>query len=192
MAVLSAAQARAYAASAGFGGQSLNIIVAIAMAESSLNTNAKHVNSDGSVDRGLLQINSRWHPEVSDTCAYDPACAMRAAYTISQRGGNFSAWATYTSGVYLRYLSGGGSAVGTLPGSGNSTTGNKPWFRYPVTHGYYPNYVAGVADTPHWAIDYAVPMDTPVSFLESGTIVKADYRAWGGEVFEKPDKTGPE
>lgn len=30
-------------------------------------------------DRGLLQINRRWHPEVSDECAYDAECAMRWA-----------------------------------------------------------------------------------------------------------------
>lgn len=191
MAILSASQARSYAASAGFAGNAMNIIVAIAMAESSLNTDAKHTNSDESIDRGLLQINSRWHPEVSDSCAYDPACAMRAGYTISSKGSNFSAWATYTSGVYLRYLSGGGSAAGNLPGSG-TTTSAKPWYKYPVTHGYYNNFVAGVGDTPHWAIDYATPMDTPLSFLESGTIVKADYQLWGGEVFLRPDKGGPE
>ncbi len=30
-----------------------------------------------SVDRGLFAINSYWHSEVSDECAFDPACAAR-------------------------------------------------------------------------------------------------------------------
>ena len=27
-------------------------------------------------DRGIAQINRRWHPEVSDECAYNPECAL--------------------------------------------------------------------------------------------------------------------
>ena len=32
---------------------------------------------DNGADRGLLQINRTYHPEVSDECAFDPECAMR-------------------------------------------------------------------------------------------------------------------
>jgi murein DD-endopeptidase MepM/ murein hydrolase activator NlpD len=184
--ILTQAQARSYAINAGFSGQALNIIVAIAQAESSLNTQAQHTNGDGSMDRGIVQINSRYHPEVSAACAFDPACAFQAAYKISSRGTNFSPWATFTSGAYLRFLSGGSG--GTAPSSG----GGKPWYSYPITHGYITSYQGPGTDTPHYALDIGAPMDTPVSFLQPGRIVKADYAPWGGEIFEQPSAGGPE
>lgn len=190
MPVLSAQQARVYASQAGFSGNAVNIIVAIARAESSLNTAAQHINADGSVDRGILQINGRWHPEISDSCAYDAACAFRAGYSLSQNGTNFSAWATYTGGQYLHFLD-SSSIPGAIASHGNGSSA-MPWYQYPITHGYLPDYDPNSPDTPHFAIDLATPMDTPLSFLESGTIKKADYQAWGGEVFLQPDKGGPE
>lgn len=98
------AQAIQNAQNAGFSGSSAQIIAAIAMAESSLNPSAQHTNSDGSIDRGILQINSRWHPEVSDTCAYNAACSFQQSLRISSNGTNFSPWSTYTSGAYQKYL----------------------------------------------------------------------------------------
>lgn len=185
MAILSVAQAKAYASKAGFTGNALNIIVAIAQAESGLNTAAQHSNSDGSLDRGILQINARYHPEVSDACAYDATCSFQQGYRISSSGTNFSPWSTYTSGAYLRYMSSSGGAV---TGSGTG----KEWYQYPQTHGYIIGYQGAGTDTPHYAVDLGAPMDTPFFFLEPGTIDKADYQSWGGEVFERPDSGGPE
>src|SRR5712672_916867 len=176
--IISPAQARSYAASAGFSGSGLDTIVAIAQAESGLNTLAQGHNSDGSIDRGVLQINSRWHPEVSDGCAYDPLCSFQQGYKISSRGTNFSAWSTYTSGAYRRYLTGGASG----------SAASKQWYNFPKTHGYYTSYDPNIPDTPHYAVDIGTPLDTPFFFLEPGTIQKADYADWGGEVFLKPDK----
>jgi hypothetical protein len=48
------------------------LAVLVAKCESGLNPLAKHTNILGSVDRGLYQINSKYHPEVSDTQAFDP------------------------------------------------------------------------------------------------------------------------
>lgn len=93
------------ALNAGFSQSSAQIIAAIAMAESSLNPSAEHTNTDGSVDRGILQINSHWHAEVPNTCAYDTACSFQQAYRISSNGTDFSPWATYQSGAYQQYLS---------------------------------------------------------------------------------------
>lgn len=182
MAVLSIAQARQYAAAAGFTGTSLDIIVAIAQAESGLNTDAVGRNADGSRDRGILQFNSRWHPEISDACAFSPACAFQAGYRVSARGTNFSAWTTFSAGTYKRFLAGSGNSSAT--GSG----GGKPWYTYPVTQGYGPT---------HYALDFGTPMGTPFFFLESGTVMQADYAVWsgaagGGEVFLKPDDGGPQ
>jgi hypothetical protein len=97
-------QAIQNAQGAGFTGSSAQIIAAIAMAESSLDPSAQHTNNDGSIDRGILQINSRWHPEVTDACAYDTACSFQQSLRISSNGSNFSPWSTYTSGAYQQYL----------------------------------------------------------------------------------------
>jgi Lysozyme like domain len=102
----------AAAQQAGFSGQSLITIVSIAMAESGLNPGAQHVNSDGSLDRGILQINSRWHPEVSNACAYNVTCAFQAGYTISSRGTNFNPWTTYKTGAYSSNVASVQSAAG--------------------------------------------------------------------------------
>jgi len=104
---LSIAQAKAEAKKAGFKEPGLSIITAIAQAESGLAVHGPdNINSDQwhSRDRGILQINSHWHPEVSDSCAYNPACAFQAAFRISG-GNNFSQWATFTGGQYKTFLS---------------------------------------------------------------------------------------
>ena len=104
--VLSIEEALSDAQKAGFSAHDTDIIiVAIASAESELHTVPKdNVNSDGSRDRGILQINSKAHAEVSDSCCYDPVCAFEAAYTISKNGTNFSAWTTYTNGAWLTHV----------------------------------------------------------------------------------------
>lgn len=82
--------------SQGFSGQHAVDAVAVALAESGGNPGAQHVNTGGSlpgsIDRGLFQINSQAHPEVSDACAYDAVCATNAAFKISDRGTSFSPW----------------------------------------------------------------------------------------------------
>lgn len=62
-----------------------------------------------------------------------------------------------------------------------------PWYAYPISHGYYSAYHANIPDTPHWAVDIATPMDTPITAMKSGKVVQADYAPWGGEVFVQPD-----
>lgn len=74
----------------GFKGQSQANVAAIALAESGGNPNASHVNTDGSIDRGLYQINNRFHPDVSDSCAYDPVCSTRAVMAMTGGGKTFS------------------------------------------------------------------------------------------------------
>lgn len=138
MSTLSPAQIAGHAYAAGFRGKALVNAVAVALAESGGRTDAVGVNSDRwhSRDRGLWQINSHWHPEVSDAEAFNPASAARAAYRISSGGGSWSPWATWpvsanvqrgraTAGVakYLqsRGLSGSASAGAAGSGSGSTT-----------------------------------------------------------------------
>lgn len=117
---LSVQQATQYAQAAGFSGTGLQNIVAIAQAESGLSPSAQNCsNAGGSCDRGILQINSFWHPEVSNTCAYDPACAFKAAFNISNGGTNFNAWTTFVNNAYQQFL-------GSSPQSSSSSTGSTP------------------------------------------------------------------
>ncbi len=57
-------------------------------------------NDDGSYDRGLAQLNSKGHAEVSDPEAYDPAEACRAMRRIYlENGKSFDQWAAYGRGA---------------------------------------------------------------------------------------------
>jgi len=62
-----------------------DILLALAQCESSMRPNVRGVVD--SRDRGLFQISSRWHPEVSDECSFDPWCATHETIRIlKQRG----------------------------------------------------------------------------------------------------------
>ena len=89
------------AAAAGFTGTDLPIAVAVAQAESGGNPLATHVNSDGSTDLGLWQINNRAHPDLIASGDWrDPASNARMAYSVWQAaGGSFSPWVTFTTGA---------------------------------------------------------------------------------------------
>ena len=105
---------------AGFTGDRLVTAVAVGMGESSCRPNAQNATGptkgcpNGSVDRGLWQINSCWHPSVSKSCAYDAQCNANAAYRISSRGGNFRPWVAYANGSYRNHLDAARAAVGRL------------------------------------------------------------------------------
>jgi hypothetical protein len=81
---------------------------AISLAESGGNTNAVHVNADGSVDRGAAQINSV-HGALSTT---DRNGNVKAAIKISSNGLNWHPWTTFESGAYRKFL--GPPAAGTV------------------------------------------------------------------------------
>lgn len=193
MAVLSRSQVASYAQQAGFSGNALNIAVAIAEAESSFNTTAKLVNTDGSIDRGLWQINNRYHPEVPDAQAYDPLGAARAAYAISNRGTNFGAWVTYTTGAYRKYL----ANTPSTPMQNMASIATLQWVKIPITHGYIASHLANDPDSPHYAVDIGMPMRTQIGSVVNGTVYQADYAIWagqpgGGEVFIHNDAGGPD
>lgn len=118
----SAVQIAQAAQQGGFSGNDWTISVAIAEAESSGWTRATLVDSDCSVDRGLWQINSYWHGEVSDSCAFDPSCAAQATHTIWANGG-WSQWTTYTNGAYLSHMSDAQAAVNQVSGGSGSGGG---------------------------------------------------------------------
>jgi len=68
-----------------------DLAVRVAKCESQLDHNAKHINTDGSYDRGLFQINSKFHPEVSDEEAFNPIFAAQF-FCKASKNGNLSWW----------------------------------------------------------------------------------------------------
>lgn len=81
--------------SAGGNPGAASVAAAIAMAESGGNPNATNVNTNGSIDRGLWQINSI-HGSQS---TFDPMGNARSAIAISNNGSNWAPWCTaWTNG----------------------------------------------------------------------------------------------
>lgn len=79
----------------------LLIAVSVALAESNGRPAARHVNANGSTDRGLWQINDKAHPEVSDAAAFDPVRASAWARQIfTVRSNSFRPWAAFNNGAY--------------------------------------------------------------------------------------------
>jgi Lysozyme like domain/Carbohydrate-binding module family 5/12 len=119
---LSAVQVAQLAQQAGFTGNDWVTSVAVAEAESSGWTHARLIDTDCSVDRGLWQINSFWHGEVSDACAFDPACNAQGAHTIWANGG-WTQWTTFTNGAYQAHLAEAQAAVNQVGGGGGGGGG---------------------------------------------------------------------
>jgi peptidoglycan hydrolase-like protein with peptidoglycan-binding domain len=111
------------------------LATAIGMAESTCRSSAKSQNPPtkgcpkGSTDRGMWQINSCYHPEVSDSCAYDADCSAGAAYTISANGTDWSPWSTYQNGAYRQFLNDAATAVAQVYGGGGGGGGSWPTVR---------------------------------------------------------------
>lgn len=109
----------------GFTPAQAVVAVAILMAESGLDSNASNSvgNIPPSTDRGIAQINSYYHPEVSDACAYNSACAIEAMYNIADGGVDFSPWVAYTAKTYQQYLSEIQEEVGFTGDLGDEASG---------------------------------------------------------------------
>lgn len=117
-------QLKKLAHKAGFRGEGRKIAVAVSQAESRgrigevlCNTknpyNPRHKFERGvkacsgdnaSADRGLWQINNRWHKNVSNKCAFNSKCNAKKAYKISNGGRDWTPWSTYENKLYLQYL----------------------------------------------------------------------------------------
>jgi hypothetical protein len=79
----------------------LVVAVAVCLAEGNGYTTARHVNGDGSVDRGLWQINDRAHPSMTDAECDDPKKATAYARKLyEERSNTFGAWSAFTNGAY--------------------------------------------------------------------------------------------
>jgi hypothetical protein len=100
---LGVAQIGEVAAQAGFSGEGLAMAIAVALAESGGDPLATDYDRNGTVDRGLWQINSV-HSAYSAACDYAPSCAAGAAYQISDGGRDWGPWVTYQHGDEIAYL----------------------------------------------------------------------------------------
>ena len=102
---LGAASISNLAVKAGFSAAEAKIATGIAMAESSGNITATHQNSNGSIDYGLMQINSI-HKDLyggDPFKLYDPGYNMLIAYKIYKAAGSkFTPWVTYNNGAYKK------------------------------------------------------------------------------------------
>ena len=107
----------AHAAGVSCVGDRLAIAVAVARAESSFRTGATNtVGNAHGIDRGLWQINSYWHPEVSAACAFSASCNARAMARISNYGRSWSQWWTYNNGKHYQYMTASRAAARTVCG----------------------------------------------------------------------------
>jgi hypothetical protein len=113
---LSDKQIAQYARNAGLHGNGLVISIAVALAESQGWTKAVLINTDCSHDRGVWQINSRWHGEVSDAQAFNPATCAQAAARISSNGSDWSPWTTYINGAYQQFMARARTAASQVGG----------------------------------------------------------------------------
>jgi hypothetical protein len=118
MTTLSPPQIAQLARNAGFTGTDVVIAVAVALAESGGRTDiVSPRNHNGSIDRGLTQINSIH----GDFNWRDPQTNMNKAYQIWREAGrSWKPWSTFNSGSYRKFLSdglanGGGSTATVQP-----------------------------------------------------------------------------
>ena len=102
--LLGADRIAAAAAGAGFTRPSIVTAVAVAFAESGGDAANVTTGNYPGRDRGLWQINSYWHPDVTDAQAFDPLGNAIAAFKISNQGTNFKAWVAYTNGSYKAFV----------------------------------------------------------------------------------------
>lgn len=113
---------------------------------------AKVNREPGNVDRGLWQISSKWHPEVTDEQAFDVQASTTAALRISAGGTDFNPWHATKAPAFAGHLrtaeqavaeydaKGSGSAGGVGSGGGGGSSGGEgsapPWWqRIPIVPG---------------------------------------------------------
>lgn len=186
MAILTIPQARQYAAAAGFTGTALDTIVAIAQAESGLNTLAVNPRDPAGGSFGIVQINGvHFGGSFTQAQAFDPAAAFRFAYTLSDGGTNFSAWSTYTSGAYkttaawkqsesatsTAQTAAANAARGILWGPAQSLKA-WPWLTKDGVTINNTNQWDGVNEK---GVDIGTPFHTTITSLTSGHVIRTFY-----------------
>ncbi len=115
---LTARQVATVAFKAGFRGQALVTAVAVAHAESGWNAGVTNLNSNGSTDYGLFEINSVHADLLARGPWADPQRNADDAFQIwSDAGQSFSPWVTFWDGSYQKFLSVAQGGVDALGGA---------------------------------------------------------------------------
>lgn len=190
---------------AGFRGTGLINAMAVAIAEAGYTgqDNSTGNSPAGSVDRGLFQINSYWHSEVSNACAADPLCNAEAAFRISSGGTNWSSWSTWQKGIAQQYVSQATALLGPFLGTlGNIAgfAGSIGAYQTPGAASNPATYVAAaptIAQTAETALPSAVTnpggdiasalnnlasqLSTGVNNATSGLTQLHDFVSWLGQ-----------
>lgn len=66
--------------------------------------NMRFTNADGSIDRGLFQVNNKFWPALTDAQADDPALNAKFAYQIYVTAGKkFTPWAAFNNLQYQQF-----------------------------------------------------------------------------------------
>lgn len=115
----------------GWTGDDVAIGVAIIKAESGGNPGAVNVaNGDGSVDRGLWQINSVHDGTLPGQNRFDPAVSTQLARGIYRDAGGWTPWSTFSyHGTYSQHMDAARAAVsrgGTAPPNSGTSAPSGP------------------------------------------------------------------
>jgi hypothetical protein len=194
MATLTLQQVAAYARGAGFSGDDLVNMVAVATPESSLRTDA--VNSaSGAV--GLWQINQpvhvRDHPTWTRAWLTDPQNNASAAKTIHSQQG-MGAWEAWTSGAAQPYMAaardavasvGGGTHPGTAPAADPAAPGSVDPVAAPDLLGGLKDSLGGLTAIAKLGISVAAWMANPGNWNRLLWVILG-----GGMVLIGLEKTG--
>lgn len=166
---------------AGFSPDEAATFTAIALAESGGNSRAH--NPHGEDSKGLFQINARAHPGLDRKYdLYDPQQNARAAFEVSQGGGDASPW-TVTHGSsgarYLRYRDAAqAAAVAYGDGPGHGVWTGTPGYGHRLDAG---DDVGGVTPV-------SAPTNTSLTrFLEVAQAQVGDRYVFGAEVTNLDD-----
>jgi hypothetical protein len=102
---LDAAAVAKMAVAVGWRGDDVRIAVAVARAESAWNPTATLLNTNGSIDHGLYQINSVHAAILAGGNWRDPMDNTKMAYKVwTDAGRRWRPWVTYNSGSYLKFM----------------------------------------------------------------------------------------
>lgn len=103
---------------AGFRGSDLVIFVAVARAESAWSPAAKNQNTGGSVDYGLMQINSVHAAILAGGTWWDPNDnAVMARSVWEDAGSSWQPWVTYWRGTYRQWMGEAAAGVDAMAGT---------------------------------------------------------------------------
>ena len=105
MARLTVQQIAGYAQAAGFPPEELARATAVALAESGGDPAATHVNTNGSVDYGLWQINTVHGSLLNQGDKFNPLDNGKMALTVWRgAGGKWTPWSVYNSGTSQGFM----------------------------------------------------------------------------------------